>query len=278
MGTWPTERCAVVAAVGRLPRDAAVVHRAVQEAAYRAGAVTILTVDDGEGEPAEQVAAAEALARRLRPEVEVRTAVRPGPVVSSIVAASRATDLVVLGCEGSSPVAKLVRGAVTANVAARALSAVEVVPVPGEGPTLTAPRTRVVATMSETDHLEDLADIAFAEARRCGAPVEFWYPDDGGCAPSATAGRLALRRRLQAALAPWLRGFPDVVCDVAVFPAAGPDATARMLVDTDVAVTLRGRGATSWGRPDGTTRVLIERSRCPVIVVPPRERRRSRVG
>jgi nucleotide-binding universal stress UspA family protein len=271
----------VVAAVGAWPRDADVVRRAVVEAAVRGVPLTLLHVDDGRSGPdgghegahvreGSPLAEAEALARTLRPDVPVHTAVDPGSVVGSIVRASESADLVVLGSEGAPPRAKLVRGAVTANVATRSRCRAEVVPVPGPGPAV--PPTRVVAVVTGEHGLDDLCGEAFAEAERLRAGLEFWLvrgedPGDSAATPPPADQRVRARRRLQALLAPWLRASPTVPCDVVVV-TGGLKAVLRCLEETDLVVTLRGRGARSWGRPDGWGRALVERARCPVVVVP----------
>lgn len=271
----------VVAAVGAWPRDQAVVRRAVDEATHRHATLTVLHIDEllagraagHEGAHVDEpppLDEATAFAYVSAPAARVRTSVQAGPVVAGIVRASRHADLVVLGSEGAPPLAKVVRGAVTANVAARAHCPVEVVHVPEVA--AASPRVRVVALLTAADQLAVVADIAFAEARRSRARLDFWATTSG-CRRSGDAhgGELPdCRRRLQSALAPWLRDHGDVPCDIAMAAHPADPALLTALESTDLVVTARGEGAPFWGRPDGATRLLIERACCPVLVVPPR--------
>lgn len=274
----PEGTARVVGAVGAWPRDAAVVRRAAEEAAHRGCPVTLLHVDDARGTgrtgAPSPLPSAGALAGGLVPDLEVRTRIHAGPVVEGILRATRAADLVVLGSEGAPPLAKVVRGAVTVNVAALAHGLVEVVPVPGPGEGGRPDRTRVVLLLAERDQLGPLADVAFAEARRSGATLHLWDLLVDPADPVEEGHRAAARHVLEAALAPWRNAYPDVRPDVAVGVSAAGALGA--LGPGDVAVAGRGHGTAAWGRPDGATRLLLERARCPVLVVPPSAQRRDR--
>lgn len=272
----------VVAAVGAWPRDRVVVRRAIDEASHRRSTLTVLHIDElldgravghegGHVDESPPLSDATVFVGVTAPALHVRTSLRPGPVVAGIVRASRDADLVVLGSEGAPPLAKLVRGAVTANVVARAHCPVEVVHVP-EVAAAASPCVRVVALLTAADQLAVVADVAFAAARRYRARLDFWAAMSCSRRRGDPGGEelLDCRRRLQSALAPWLREYADVPCDIAVSARIGDAATLTALESTDLVVTVRGEGPPFWGRPDGATRLLIERACCPVLVVPPR--------
>jgi len=250
----------------------------------RSVSTTLLHVDDPEHSNARRAAQddhafdhsplrkAYNLALSLHPETRVLTTMEQGPVVTTLVRASRSADLVLLGSEDSAPT-KMVRGAVTANVAARAWSAVEVVPVPGPKVERSRPRTRVLVVITDVAQLPELAEIAISAAACCDARLVFWETcsDRSGVpAPMGEAGEESLTRQLESALGPWLSNHPDLRCDVVVIPGPTAHEVLSSLQPSDLVVTTRGKGPAFWGRPHGLTRALVERACCPVIVVPSR--------
>lgn len=257
----------VIAAVGSWPRDEAVVARAAQEARRRSTWLTLLHVDEtatgGAGQ--EVLAQAEEAARSLVPD-GVHTCHFVGSAPKGIVHCSRRADLVVLGAEGGSPLTRLLRGTVTANVAARALSLVEVVPT-GAGVAPGPPVVdRVVAVSCADGDVDELAVVAFDQALRYDAAV---FLMRAGADDPDVAGRL------EAALDPWRSAHPAVTAEVVVLPGDPPEAILHLLEATDLLVALRGAGAAYWGRPDGVTRALLDRAPCPVVVVPPPARQHA---
>lgn len=269
----PASAFPIVGAIGAWPRDAAVVDRAAEEAASRGAPLVLLHVGDTGAAVADPECLRDARVRasREQPALATHAQMGSGSAVAGIVRASHSADLVVVGSEGAPPRAKVLRGAVTVNVAARAACAVEVVPVPGTPEP--SPRTRVVALVHAGCDLERLAPEAFAEAERSGARLEFWAGVD------SSKDRQTQRRQLQALLAPWLRSSPAVLSDVLVVPRPLPRSILPLLEPTDLVVLARGHGQTGWGRPEGASRMMIERAPCPVLLVPDvRHRTPSTVG
>lgn len=253
----------VVAAVGSWPRDEVVVRRAAQEARRRSTWLTLLHVDGSATDEAGREVLAQAA--RSQPAEGVHLSHVVGSATEGIVRSSSHAALVVLGAEGGSPLTRLLRGTVTANVAARARSLVEVVPTGAEvapGPPVV---NRVVAVSSRDGDVDELARVAFDQAERYDAPV-FLMRAGGG--PD-------LATRLEGALAPWRAAHPHVTAEVVVLPGPPPEAVLHLLEATDLLVALRGAGAAYWGRPDGVTRALLDRAPCPVVVVPPSADRAS---
>ncbi|WP_244928644.1 universal stress protein [Nocardioides sp. W7] len=255
----------VVAAAGSWPRDEIVVALAAQEARRRRLPLTLLHVqeDTADGAGLDVLARARDAARRLGPGDRVHTCHLVGSAPTGLVRASRRAELVVLGAEGGSPITRLLRGEVTANVAARARSLVEVVPT-GDGVAPGAPVVeRVVAVSCGDGDIGELARVAFDQAERYAAPLYLMRAGE--------EERPELVGRLEAALARWRRAHPVVDAEVVMLPGPPPAAVLHQLEATDLVVAMRGTGASYWGRPDGITRALLDRGPCPVVVVPPAE-------
>lgn len=253
----------VVAAVGSWPRDETVVGRAAEEAQRRRLPLTLIHVEgdtDHEAGP-DVLRPARDIARRLTAEDRVHTCRLTGAVPQRIVATSRRADLVVLGAEGGSPITRLLRGEVTANVAARARSLVEVVPT-GAGVAPGAPTVdRVVAVSCRDGDGDELARVAFDQAERYAAPLFLMRAGE--------EERPEVVAPLEAALDRWRPARPGVAAEVVVLPGPAPAAVLHQLEPSDLVVVMRGAGAAYWGRPDGITRALLDRGPCPVVVVPP---------
>lgn len=264
-------RLGVVAAVGSWPRDETVVARAAEEARRRQVPLTLLHVradvaDTPDGSGSDVLAQAREAARRQMSGDRVHTCHLSGAVPPRIAGTSRRAELVVLGAEGGSPITRLLRGEVTANVAARARSLVEVVPT-GEGVAPGAPRVdRVVAVSCRDGDGEELAGVAFDQAERYAAPLYLMRAGE--------EERPELVGPLEAALDRWRPAHPGVAAEVVVLPGPAPAAVLHQLEPSDLVVVMRGAGAAYWGRPDGITRALLDRGPCPVVVVPPREAER----
>ena len=234
----------VVAAVGRWPRDAAVVERAVDEAERRAVTLTLLHVDQerfalsgadqeyvGQHVAAEHevLVAAGERARSLRRGSHVQTALYVGSVTDGILRTARTAAVVVLGAEGAAPVVRAVRGGVTATVAARATSQVEVVPTGAAASAAPGPVVdRIVLVATADGQQSALESVGAEQASRWGAPTE----------------RVDLSTRSR-------------------------DAPLPPLGARDLVVVLRGASAPLWGRPDAQVRRLLDGAPCAVLVVPP---------
>jgi nucleotide-binding universal stress UspA family protein len=258
----------VVAAVGSWPRDETVVARAAEEAQRRTVPLTLLHVlaDPADEADLDVLTRARETARRRIPDGRVHAAHVSGAVPTRIVGTSRRADLVVLGAEGGSPITRLLRGEVTANVAARARSLVEVVPT-GEGVAPGAPRVdRVVAVSCRDGDGGELARVAFDQAERYAAPLFLMRAGE--------EERPEVVGPLEAALDRWRPVHPEVAAEVVVLPGPAPAAVLHQLEPSDLVVVMRGAGAAYWGRPDGITRALLDRGPCPVVVVPPGEAER----
>jgi nucleotide-binding universal stress UspA family protein len=222
--------------------------------------------------------AAVSRARSVAPDIEISAE----SVLRSTVAllASRARDarLLVLGSHVPSlprALRSVLIPSVGDRVAGRAACPVAVIrPLPSTAPVASSPR--VVVGVDGPATCAAVLGVAFHAAAQRGVPltaVHGWTADvpadhEAVCGPAAASeerARLVLDEALQA----WRVRFPDVLVETRL-PAADP-AAALVRESEGAALTVvgcRARGsvrATSFG---SVSRHVVQRVRCPVVVVP----------
>ncbi|MCD9877654.1 universal stress protein [Streptomyces guryensis] len=203
-------------------------------------------------------------ALRVRGESHTGT---PAPVLRAV---AEKAELVVLGLRGEGGGAGNRVGATAAALAERADGPVVLVPGPHVGP----PRTSAGVTVGVDvrDPLGGALDFAFEEARLRGARLHAVYgwrlPASAAASPFPVLEEDRATwedhevQLLSDVLRPWRTKYPDVdvLEDVVLFTPA--DALVHASEGAELVVL--GRNSA----PGATLRDLLERSRCPVAVVP----------
>lgn len=217
------------------------------------------------------LAEAAAEARRIAPEVEVRTEVATGTPTPTLLARSREAALLVLGCRGLGGFAGLLAGSVTISVAAAAACPVVVV----RGIVGSTGRLPVVVGVDGSPHSEAALAFAFAQASARRVPllaVHVWSDTmiDPIAAPAVDWAALAIGAEevLAERLAGWGEKFPDVEVGRRVVR----DNAAATLVEMSVGAQLvvvgsRGRGALRGALLGSVGQALLRHASCPVAVV-----------
>ena len=215
--------------------------------------------------------------------VEVASAtLAPDRITTKLVNGSRTTCLVrtgdgasqiVLGREASSNLHRVVTGATTIGVAARAACPTIAVPPDWDARTAAA---RVVAGLKTTAHSEALLQHSFLAAKRLGAElslVHAWEMPSGY--DDVIAGRVAreawadaLRRELEEPLAVWRAAFPEVVVHLEVVHGQAARVLRDASEEADLVLLTRRMHGFPGGHLGGTGRLLLREAACPVEVVP----------
>ena len=219
-------------------------------------------------------AAAEA-ASRTAAGVPVSQALVAGRTVSSLVHEAGHASHIVLGRETVSPPRRLVTGAVTLGVAARAHQ--QVVSVPSSwSPEHSS--GKVVAGYKSAQHSEELLAASFAEADARGARLVLVH---GWVLPGMYDDLIVTRTRrdewsrdAQARIERELAGHrarhQDVPVEIKVVHDLAAHAIAEEAADADLLVLVRrAHGFPPALHLGGTARALLKAAACPVLVLPP---------
>lgn len=216
--------------------------------------------------------AAEAASETLAP-ARISTKLVNGSRTSCLVRAGDGASQIVLGREARSNVQRVVTGATTIGVAARA--ACPTIAVPPDwvaGPAA----ARVVAGIKTSAHSESLLQHSFLAAKRLGAElslVHAWEIPSGY--DDVIAGRVAreewadaLRRELGQPLAAWQAAFPEVTVHLEVVHGQAARVLRDASADADLVLLTRRMHGFPGGHLGGTGRLLLREAACPVEVVP----------
>jgi len=217
-----------------------------------------------------------AAVRAARPGVEVHAAMRTGHPVPTLLDESSAARMLVLGARGRHGFDELMLGSVVAPVVARALCPVAVFrPIADEqdgGP--------VVVGVDGSPVSEAAVAMAFDEASARGAgltavhawselPEEWLYPIVYGPRELQVAEEDA-HRLLAERLAGWQEKYPDVAVERVVVRRRPAPVLLELATRAQLLVVgSRGRGGFAGMLLGSTSRAVLHRAPCPVIVARP---------
>ncbi|MGW3115723.1 universal stress protein [Streptomyces sp. NPDC001107] len=271
----------IIAGVDRSARSRAAADWATREALLRGLPLRVVHVvppeplDPVEQWPYRPAAVADHVVAELverHPALRVRGESHTGMPAPVLRAVGEEAELVVLGLRGEGGRAGITVGTTAAALAERSPGPVVLVPGPlvGQGPP--RPSAGVTLGVDVRDPVGDALDFAFEAARLRGArlhAVHAWKLPASAAAspfPVLEEDRATWEdhevQLLSDVLRPWRRKYPDVdvLEDVMLFPPV--EALVHASEGAELVVV--GRRST----PGATLRELLERSRCPVAVVP----------
>ena len=209
----------------------------------------------------------------LDPQVEVESRLVIGARAAGLVEAAEGAQLVVVGRETRHGIDRVLTGATTAAVAARAHCDVVVVPSCWSNGT---PRGRVVAGVKPRSDAHELLSRALEEAGVRGATlvlVTAWslpdaYLDKIEVRHHATEWEADGRQLIEHQLGDLQAAYPDVPVEIRV--EHGPPATVLRAAsrDSDLLFLSRRRHAIPRGHLGGVAHALLRTSDVPVVVVP----------
>lgn len=224
------------------------------------------------------IEAAEATARAIAPEVEVRHAVVEGNPAQVLIEYSRKAKLIVLGSRGLGGIKGMVLGSVSAAVASHAFCPIVVTREDTDDTNVTGP---VVVGIDGSEVSAKATEWAFAEASARGAEliaVHTWMDPQVQAAAAGIAltedDWSQLEEQQNQTLAERLAGFASRYPDVQVTRHVTRDRAVRALVDQSqgaqlVVVGSHGRGGFAGMVLGSTSRALLQAAPCPVMVVRP---------
>ncbi|MGW2093614.1 universal stress protein [Promicromonospora sukumoe] len=206
------------------------------------------------------------------PDVEVDSLLRRGPRVGELVRASAAGALLVLGRETRHGLERLVTGATTAGVVARAGVPVLVVRADWHEDDTAG---LVVGVRSYPGDGELLAHAYAAAAVRHATLRLVQVADVGDLAPDAVEGAdvdaavAAGNRMLQEAVGDWSAAFPEIPVQSTVVPGRPAEALVEAASDAELLLVARPhRDLRHPARLGRTLRTVVRTSGTPVEVVP----------
>jgi len=206
-------------------------------------------------------------------QVPVRTVLRHGTRVASLVADARAARLLVVGADRRALLGRLLTGNTSTGVAAG--SPVPVVSVPEDW--TDGSRGVVLAAVKTPAAAGDLLGEAFSLAHGRGSrllvlhawqlPAEY---DEARGTQTLHAWAERARAELTAAVADWRRTYPGVEVELRVVhdQAAHALVVASREVD-ELVLVRRAHGFPAAAHLGSTARTVLRESQCPVRVVPP---------
>jgi len=210
------------------------------------------------------------------PDLSVHTVLSAGSGAGTLVQASRAANLIVVGSRGNGGFAGLSVGSVAAETAAHA--SCPVVVIRGSSPdaaNAVAP-CPVVVGIDRSEHDPAVLEFAFEEAALRGVPVTgvhvWWFADDVGERPDEydeAVLHTAAQRVVAEAIADASRRYPDVAVQHRPIRSMNPSVVLmEESVDAGlVVVGCRGRGGFASLLLGSVGRDLIGHAESPVAVV-----------
>lgn len=206
--------------------------------------------------------------------VRCRQLLRVGRTVPTLVDVARDARMIVLGHETVTPLRRIYTGAVTMGVMARAGR--PVVSVPADWSPPTGPG-RVVVGLKSSRHSAELLAAAFREASARGAGltvVHAWslpnmYDDRIVTRTREAAWTAAATGDVEELLAGERAQFPHVAVEVRSVHDQAVHALLEEVESPDLLVLVRrARGFPPAANLGSTARALLQRSPCPVMVLP----------
>jgi nucleotide-binding universal stress UspA family protein len=232
----------VVGVDGSRPAQAAL-EFAAEEAAVRVTSLIAIHAISADGPGDDVVAEAVAAARAAHPSLEVTGYSRAGDPVRVLSDMASGTGLLVVGHRGRSGRSGREAGSVAARLVG-AGPAPLMVHRPLEPPGELAEHRGVLVGIDPAHGADTLAEFAFAEAARRGAPLEvIWLRPTGNGDATATDVDLTTTTRYGV--------------DIAIAMAAASHSAQMVIVGTT------GGPAGQWA-----ARALVDRAGCPVAIVP----------
>jgi nucleotide-binding universal stress UspA family protein len=213
-------------------------------------------------------------ARRVAPEVEVTTLLTSGTRSDSLVEVAADAQLLVVGHEQRSLVARIWTGSTSTGVSARARCPVVSVPA-GWAPE--GNRGPVVAAFQATDHSQELLEHAFRTAAERGADLVVLHawrlPGVYADIIEDHIGTEQWRAHARTVIEPLLHdlevAYPEVDVRVEVVHDQPAHALVQASETSDLLVLARRPVHHSAApRVGGTARAVLREARCPVEVVP----------
>lgn len=230
------------------------------------------------------LAHAEGTVSQINPEVEVMTSLRHGPRFAELIDCASTARLLVLGHETQRGFDRLVFGATTAAVAARATAPTAIVPSDWKPSPATGP---VVVGLGSSAHSEVLFEAAFGIAAVEEVGVEVIH---AWRAPDAYIDRLYWRSHaselvttgtelVEKEIAQWRTRYPHVPVSVRILHEWPSRALVSAGQAATVMVLLRQPAHPLLGAHLGSTaRAVIGAATCVVYVVPFDPTSQSTVG
>jgi nucleotide-binding universal stress UspA family protein len=201
----------------------------------------------------------------IPPRVQLHTLAEPGDATAVLKVAAQWAEMLVLGRDHVSWGERVLRGAVTAEVARQVSVPVVVVPGGWHGGHVGKPPPVVVALDTETS-AEPAVGLAFQEAHLRHTRLVVLHAEPiGASAHDVVAAGFGLT----ALLASWKEEHPDVTVSTAMV-SGDPDAqVVRWSRSAGVLVLGRPHHAAwgSWTR--SVTRHVMAQARCPLIIAAP---------
>lgn len=216
---------------------------------------------------------AQDLARALQPGLRVVTELLKGSRADGVLRSATGATLLVVGHETRVGAERILTGATTAKVAARAQCPVVVVPAAWEPGAATG---RVVLGIKSPSHADELMAEAFEIAAARGAALVLLHawglPDPYADAIEQRThadqwieeGELMLDRILEE----WREGYPDVPVETRVSHGSPADALVAAGDGADLVLLVRRAHDLMPGHLGGVTRRVLQLSRCPVEILP----------
>lgn len=233
-----------------------------------------------QGDAHNHMAEACQLVAGLVPDLAVTHGVYAGHPARGLIQMSEDAALIVMGARGLGRIGGALLGSVSAAVLGHAACPVAVVreDMRLDGPGANGP---VVVGIDGSDNSRQAAEVAFreADARRVGVrAVSSWLDNSiyasPGALEAASEHAKTLQREQQAMLERFMRGlarrYPDIALELEVSRGRPADALARAAELAQLLVVgSHGRGGFMATVLGSTSRALLQKSPCPLMVVRP---------
>jgi nucleotide-binding universal stress UspA family protein len=214
----------------------------------------------------------------LDPGLPVTTVLDHGARVAGIVAATSDAALLVVGRETRHGLERLLTGATTAGIAARAKCPVVVVARDWRPHTDDSKGPRGVVGVRSATHAAEVLESAFAWASDVGGSIELvhvWYlpepyVDRAQFLDHADEWQARGHAILEEAVSPWHDKYPEVPVQTRVWHGHPASILAHAAEDADLLFVRRAHERRPFEHLGSTVRALLLASNTPVVVVPTR--------
>lgn len=230
------------------------------------------------GEAADSLDKASELAAGLAPGLAMTQDVQEGHPAQGLVAMSGEAALIVMGARGLGLVSGALMGSISAAVLSHAACPVVIV---REDMRLDGADGPVVVGVDGSDNSRQAAEMAFREADARGVgvrAVSSWLDSNIYASPAALQAAQqhaeTLQREHQAMLERFMRGlnrrYPDIALEQVVSQGHPAEALAQAAQSGQLLVVgTHGRGGFMATVLGSTSRALLQKSPCPLMVVRP---------